>query len=82
MYRNVEFRTISVNQNVLPLLENHSGSTEYGSFHQEDVLWIGRNVQGMFQNNHHSSAFAINQTDLCLTATFCHSFKLCAISQF
>lgn len=61
---NVEFRNVSVDQNVLPFLEDHGGSTGSCCFHQENVLWIGWDVQGLPQRGAQMSASAVNQMDL------------------
>lgn len=62
MYMNVEFRSVSVDQNVLSTLEDHSGSVSGGCSHGENVLWLCWDVQGSPQRGVHMSASAVNQT--------------------
>ena len=69
---NVEFRTVSMDQNILPFLEDHGGSAGSGCFHREHFLWIGCDVQGLPQRGAQMSASAVNQTDLCIATALCH----------
>lgn len=50
MYVNVEFCMVSVDQNALPLLEDHGRPAGSSCFHRKIVLWGGWDEEHLLQS--------------------------------